>query len=130
MSTSSRKMGFVDSFMAHNVNISSPDASAKWEALILFIKKNSFELVESYNNSTHVQKLTYISRAEDIPDVLFEFSKCLKLLIESHKDIVKNDPLIYDIVRKFAEVAKSSFDKRVIDMANNLVEILVALRSG
>ena len=123
-------MGFVDSFMAHNVNISSPDASAKWEALILFIKKNSFELVESYNNSTHVQKLTYISRAEDIPDVLFEFSKCLKLLIESHKDIVKNDPLIYDIVRKFAEVAKSSFDKRVIDMANNLVEILVALRSG
>lgn len=130
MNTPSKKMGFVDSFMAHNVNISSPDASAKWEALTLYIKKNSFNFIELYKNSSQAQNLVYIVRADDVPDVLFEFSKCLKLLIESHKDIVKNDPVIYDVVKKFAEVAKSSFDKRVIDMASNLIEILVTLRSA
>lgn len=128
MNTSSKKIGFIDNFMAQNVNISSPDASAKWEILIQYVKKHSFEFIELYNNSTQAQKLVYIAKSDDMPDILFEFSKCLKLLIESHRNIVKNDPIVYDIVKKFAEVAKSSFDKRVIDMANNLVEILVSLR--
>jgi len=127
--TTPKKMGFVDSFMAHNVNISSPDTSAKWSTLIQYIRKNSFHLIEIYGNSSQIQKVIYIAESENIPDALFEFSKNLLMLIEFHKATVKNDIYIFDAVKQFAEVAKSSYDKRIIDLASNIVEELSNLQN-
>ena len=95
MSTSSKKMGFVDNFMARNVNISSPDTNAKWATLTQYIKRNSLHLSELYKNSNQIQNIIYIAESNNVPDMLFEFSKSLLALVEAHKTTSAEDQNIF-----------------------------------
>jgi hypothetical protein len=129
MPNQEEKMGFLGNFMAHNVNISSPDVNAKWVALTRYVKKESEVLSERYMNSKIIQDLISIGNSQHVPDTLFNFSKSLLLLVESENENIKNDPIIYNIAEKMTEVAKLSYDRRVIDIASDIIERLLILKS-
>jgi len=125
-----RKTGFIDSFMANNVNIASPDASAKWESMMQFLKNQEEILLETYKYSNQIRQIVSYYTTTNIPDTLFSFSKSLLRLIESAKDIVKDDPVIFDLAKQFAEVAKTSRDRRVVDIAKSIIVDLIDLRKA
>lgn len=126
MGDGQKKIGFVDSFMAYNVNISSPDASAKWNLLAEYVKQQSPHLVNKYNNSYNISDITYFVQQKNAPDALFQFSKKLQSLIQANLSSAKDDEVVLAIVKKLADVAKSSYDKRVIDLASSMVDTLIS----
>lgn len=124
------KMGFVRNFMAHNVNISAPDTNANWEKLLQYVQKCSVKLTDKYGATGALQKVINFPDSTDTPDKLLEFSKSyLSFITSADRNLVKNDPTVYDIAKLLAEVAKPTFDSRVITIVRDIVAKLVSYQN-
>lgn len=124
------KSGFVFKFMAHNINVSAPNTDAEWKNLLLFVQGKSSELKNKYANNAALY--TFINTAESAnePDELLNFSKSfLTFITSANRELAKDDPIIFDIAELLAEVAKLSYDKRVLDVVKDITEKLVIYRS-
>lgn len=123
------KMGFVRNFMAHNVNISAPDANANWIKLTQYVQEQSGNLTNKYGHTETLQKVITFPNSTDTPDKLVEFSKSfLSFITSAEREKLKDDPTIYEVAKLLAEVAKLAYDTRAIALARDIVGKLVSYR--
>lgn len=114
-----------DEFMAHNVNIALPDVGAKWNQLLYYIRDNSPSLSVEFDDSEQLREITQFAKSASGADSLYNLSKLLLDLVEAKGENIKQDSSAYRVILDFVEVAKASYDQRVIGMADKIVTLLI-----
>jgi len=125
------KVGFLDGFRAHNVNVADPHTEGKWKRLRKDILNYAKEIKtqNNYNNQSELfQIINLLNNNNEIPDELYKTGKALESFVENApRQNLKDDQSILKLIYRYAEVAKLSQDPRIIQIAFNLSEHMIKL---
>lgn len=127
--TSDNKVGFLDKYIAANINISAPEVYSEWKATTELVKSNAEYFLKNYNNNLSVQKIIEISEKDGTPDALMSFAIYLKAFFDSAEEKkVKIDTKLNKLLSSFCETARISRDKRIINVALEISKKYISIQ--